>query len=123
MRQEPSAKNIKPMKLQLANGALLIGSCIACALLPGLAAAQDSPAPGITSLEQVKAAGARRSSFSNQQRDSVGTENTQPKLEVFRKEIAPILKEAAFHSVSRKSRWRKEPAWASESACCWPRFC
>ena len=50
----------------------------------------------LPSLAEVKAAGARQSSFSNRAVRSIGNETSQPKLEVFRKEIAPMLREACF---------------------------
>lgn len=50
----------------------------------------------LPTLEAVKAAGALRSSFLNHAARSVGSESMQPKLEVFRKEIEPILQETCF---------------------------
>jgi hypothetical protein len=48
------------------------------------------------SLEEVRAEGALRSSFKNHQTRSVGTETPQPKLEAFRQDIQPVLKETCF---------------------------
>ncbi len=53
----------------------------------------DSPLP---TLEQLKAAGALRSSYRKHQQPSVGTEAPKPKLAAFRKDIQPILREACI---------------------------
>ena len=54
--------------------------------------------------EEVKAAGALRSSFLNHQARPAGSESLQPKLEVFRKKIAPILRKACSkgHGVEKQ---------------------
>ncbi len=45
-------------------------------------------------LEELKAAGAARSSYLNQQRRPVSTATPEPQLEVFRRDVEPILKAA-----------------------------
>lgn len=63
--------------------------------------AADAKAVGVTgsdstlpTLEELKAAGARRSSYRKHERRSVGTETPKPQLAVFRKDIEPVLKKA-----------------------------
>ena len=53
---------------------------------------------GVTlpTLDEVKAVGALRSSFSHHAVRPVGSETSQPQLAVFRREIEPILRETCF---------------------------
>ena len=50
----------------------------------------------LPTLDEVKAAGALRSRFSHHAVASAGSETSQPKLAVFRREIEPILRETCF---------------------------
>ncbi|MDA1016449.1 MAG: DUF1592 domain-containing protein [Planctomycetota bacterium] len=46
----------------------------------------------LLTLDELKAAGALRSSYRNHQRRAVGTEAPQPRLAAFRKDVEPVLK-------------------------------
>jgi hypothetical protein len=62
-----------------------------------VATAQNAPpTPNLSSLAEAKAAGALRSNFANQRVHAAGNEYAQPKLDVFRKEILPILRKTCF---------------------------
>ncbi len=50
----------------------------------------------LPTLAEVRAAGALLSSYSDQQLQSIGSEDLQPKLAVFRDRIEPILRETCF---------------------------
>ncbi len=72
----------------------LLGLFLGSALVPALTgAAPSATMTKLPTLDEVKAAGARKSSFRNRSTHAVASEAPQPSLGRFRNEIGPILKE------------------------------
>jgi mono/diheme cytochrome c family protein len=89
------------MNSQLMIAAILLGSCVAGAQIPGVATAQEDTAQDITTrntptLEQVRVAGALRSSYRKPISQAKSSETPQANLEAFRAEIEPTLKKACY---------------------------
>ncbi|MSU50087.1 MAG: DUF1592 domain-containing protein [Opitutus sp.] len=79
------------MKPKKANSRPCASALVLALLGATIATAQDLP-----TLNEVKAAGALRSNLLKRQVRSDGSETSPPKLDVFRREIEPILRETCF---------------------------
>jgi mono/diheme cytochrome c family protein len=72
----------------------VLGACAICTQTGSVTGADDASAPGVQTLEEVKAAGALRSSFRRQVPRTETNAAPQANLKAFRKEIGPVLKKA-----------------------------
>ena len=75
---------------------ILLGSCVAGVQMPSVATAQELTASDTPTLEEVKAAGALRSSYRKSIPQAKTFETPQANLEAFRAEIEPTLKKACY---------------------------
>ena len=84
------------MNFRLTIAMVLLGICVAGVHLLSVATAQDPAAPDKSTLEQVKAAGALKSSYRKPIPQAKTYETPQANLKVFRAEIEPALKKACY---------------------------
>lgn len=75
---------------------ILLGSCMAGVQLYEVATAQEPSESSMPTLEQVKAAGALRSSYRKPIPQAKSYETPQANLKTFRAEIEPMLKKACY---------------------------
>ena len=84
----------KSMNFPLTTAAILLGSVAAAVQLPSVTTAQEPATTGQPTMEEVKSAGALRSSYLKPTLQAKTFEAAHADLETFREKIEPILKQA-----------------------------
>ena len=75
---------------------ILLGSCVAGVQVPSVATAQEPTASDTPTLEELKTAGALRSSYRKPITPAKTDETPQANLKLFRAEIEPTLKKVCY---------------------------